>query len=160
MEKSKRYQPVTAGDCVIKFLKTNKYLKRVRDHSLWKQWDDCLPESITQDARPYSFKRKCLTIIVTNPATANELHLQKDILIKAINKASGKKDVNDIKFKVGALPYIHKTSNYYPKRIAPKVDQTTLDNISDKLNVIKDEEIKATFRRLIRKHYGLEPDKP
>lgn len=160
MEKSKKYKPVTAGDCVTTFLKNNRYLKRVRDHSLWKQWDECLPEYITQGARPYSFKKKCLTIIVENPVLANEIYLQKDIMIKAINKATGKKNINDLKIKVGALPDIREPSKYYPKRIIPRVDQTTLDNISDKLNLIKDEELRSRFKRIIRKHYGLVPDKP
>jgi len=86
-----------------------KALKRYRTKTdselvkIWEIWNDTVGSAIFENAQPAAFKGKLLIIHVNSSAWIHALQFQKDIIIDKVNNALGKKLVNEIQFKVGAL---------------------------------------------------------
>jgi predicted nucleic acid-binding Zn ribbon protein len=71
---------------------------------VWKYWDRVVGEKVARNAQPAAFKQHLLMVHVSSSVWLQELHFQKKELISRLNQAAGIQVVEDIHFKIGALP--------------------------------------------------------
>ena len=72
--------------------------------AVWEFWDGVVGETVAGNAQPAAFKKRMLIVHVSSSAWLQELHFQKTDLIERLNQAAGASVVEEIRFKLGALP--------------------------------------------------------
>lgn len=72
--------------------------------SVWMHWDRVVGDTLSRNAQPAAFKAHTLVVHVSSSVWLQELHFQKADLIDRLNQAAGAGVVEDIRFKIGALP--------------------------------------------------------
>jgi len=70
---------------------------------VWEVWNDAVGKMIAENARPSAFKGKLMIVNVSSSAWIQNLQFEKDEIIKKVNAGLGKRQVQDIQFKVGPL---------------------------------------------------------
>ena len=71
---------------------------------VWSFWDRVVGENLSRNAQPAAFKNTLLIVHVSSSVWLQELHFKKKELIEKLNQAAGSTVVEDIRFKLGALP--------------------------------------------------------
>lgn len=71
---------------------------------VWGFWDRVVGEMLARNAQPAAFRQRTLVVHVSSSVWLQELHFQKKDLIERLNQAAGGCVVDDIRFKLGALP--------------------------------------------------------
>ena len=66
---------------------------------IFSAWDEVVPEAAAH-ARPFRFRGSTLLVEVASPVWLTELSMRKDDLIRRLEKVSGKKVVQDIRFEI------------------------------------------------------------
>ena len=69
---------------------------------VWDIWEEALGDFISSHTKPEAFKNGLLIVNVDNPAMMQQLHFLKKEVISKLNKAIGKDEIKNIKFKAGA----------------------------------------------------------
>jgi predicted nucleic acid-binding Zn ribbon protein len=72
--------------------------------AVWGFWDRVVGETLARNAQPEAFKHRILLVHVSSSAWLQELHFMKNELIERLNQAAGARVLEDIQFKIGALP--------------------------------------------------------
>ena len=72
--------------------------------AVWGFWDGVVGETLARNAQPAAFKQRILMVHVSSSVWMQELHFLKRELITRLNQAAGARVVEDIQFKIGALP--------------------------------------------------------
>jgi predicted nucleic acid-binding Zn ribbon protein len=72
--------------------------------AVWDLWDGVVGETLARNAQPAAFKQRILMVHVSSSVWMQELHFLKKEMIKQLNQAAGARIVEDIQFKIGALP--------------------------------------------------------
>ena len=72
-------------------------------HRVWDIWDEALGFEISRNVRPTAFKGRLLLVSVSSSAWLQQLRFQKADMIARLNAALKGAQVDDIKFKIGAV---------------------------------------------------------
>jgi predicted nucleic acid-binding Zn ribbon protein len=70
---------------------------------VWEIWNHAVGKMIAENATPSAFKGKLMIVNVSSSAWIQNLQFEKDEIIKKVNAGLGKRQVEDIQFKVGPL---------------------------------------------------------
>ena len=86
-------------DVVISFLKKNKLEEINSLVYIEKKWNSVVGKIIVKKTQVLNYKGGVLFVKVINPVWRNELSLQKNELLKKLNKTNNKIKITEIKFK-------------------------------------------------------------
>jgi len=86
------------GKALSNFVKDSKIEKGLEQHKALGLWPDVVGKKIAENTEAKSVEFGVVLICVKNPVWRQELQLQKDQIIKKLNKALLKKIIKDIRF--------------------------------------------------------------
>ncbi len=96
----KKNEIVSFEVALKKFLKDNKWSKKIKGYQIINNWENLAGKEISQSSQPIKIQDKCLFLAVKSNAWANELNLRKGELIRKINQEAGEEIIYNILFKV------------------------------------------------------------
>ena len=100
MSERKKTKP-TAIKCILEqFFKEHEGQRELLQSQIVKYWDQIMPEGSGEYTRPITIKNKQLIIGVTNSAWLHEVTLNKNTIIKNLEKLIKTEDIIDIRFKI------------------------------------------------------------
>lgn len=102
MEK-KAAQASSVGHIVKDLMTAIESAQVVSEDKLLLAWMDAVGEAGFNNAKPYSLSKGVLSVTVKNPSWSQELTLKKRWVIKKLQVALGKDQIQDIRFKTGQL---------------------------------------------------------
>ncbi|GBE04030.1 hypothetical protein BMS3Abin09_00954 [bacterium BMS3Abin09] len=106
------------------------------------KWTDLVGETIAVHTFPDMIKGKELTLIVDSPQWRHHL----DFLKKDICEKIERYGIHEVKFRIGKIP---ESRGKLSKTVEAKLTEDDLRYIENTIKNVKDEELKATFRKLI-----------
>ncbi|WP_158212392.1 DUF721 domain-containing protein [Natranaerobius trueperi] len=145
---------------LTEFLAKTGFLKKYYDQIAMNHWHHIVGEEINKHCRPSKIQGKQMIVICSHPMWTQELSMRKRKLIKDLNKKTGKKIINDIKFVTGQLPENNTTSS---KR--RKENKKYCLNKDDKkwvckvINDVTDHELQEKLQKIIQEDIQLKKDK-
>lgn len=80
------------------FIKNSGLEKVLDQQNLIDVWDEVVGEKISKNAKAKSIEYGVLKVETVSPAWRQELHLQKNDIVKKLNKKIQKKIIKDIRF--------------------------------------------------------------
>ena len=86
------------GKALNSFVKDSKIEKGLEQHKALGLWPIIVGDKIAENTEAESVESGVVWVSVKNPVWRQELQLQKDQIIKKLNKALMKKIIKDIRF--------------------------------------------------------------
>ena len=126
-----------------KFAKHNGIDSGVALNNLRKQWTKLVGKPIAVHTYPDSVKSGSLSIVVDTPQWIHHLGFYKKEILDKLKPLG----VNSIRFRLGKIP------EYMNEDVSPEdseLSEEDLRYIDNTVKNLKDEELKETFRTLIR----------
>lgn len=150
-------EPAVVGRILDTFWKTisggNPGFKTIaKGLSIQTIWPKTVGVNIAKRTRPLKLAGKTLYVTVATSTWMEELKYMKEDIIKKINTELRKETIKDIIFRLGKVAEIT-DSNPHPAVRNPQhsrqLTQKEIDNIDKLASLIKDNELKETFRRAL-----------
>ena len=86
------------GKALQVFIKNSGLEKVLDQQNIIDVWDEVVGEKISKNAKAKSIEYGVLKVETVSPTWRQELHLQKNDIIKKLNKKIQKKIIKDIRF--------------------------------------------------------------
>ena len=86
------------GKALQAFIKNSGLEKVLDQQKLIDVWDEVVGEKISKNAKAKSIEYGVLKVETASPTWRQELHLQKNDIVKKLNKKIQKKIIKDIRF--------------------------------------------------------------
>ena len=86
------------GKALKVFIKNSGLEKVLDQQNIIDVWDEVVGEKISKNAKAKSIEYGVLKVKTVSPTWRQELHLQKNDIVKKLNKKIRKKIIKDIRF--------------------------------------------------------------
>lgn len=137
-------KPSALGKTLERVLKRIDPDKRLEVYRVWTFWEEEVGEAIASRAEPAGFRAGVLSVRVSSASWTQELQFMKETLRERLNARLGKELIRDIYFISGSMAR---------REAPPAEDAVTSKPIAvPLLPHIKNPELAAVFRRLVRAH--------
>lgn len=96
--------------------------RRIREAlGVWPAWEEAVGSEIAAAAQPVSLRDGVLTLHVKHPVWLQELHAQRQQLLRRVQAHAAGRAVTELRFKVGTMPRRTETvaATRQPVRAAP-----------------------------------------
>ena len=96
--------PVRIGDLLVPSLTRLGLRGRALEAQVLANWPAAVGEMVAEESHCVAFARGRLTVETTSPALSNQLMLQKQTILDALNERMGEPVVRDVRFRLMPTP--------------------------------------------------------
>lgn len=147
---------ITGMAALLKSLTADrKWTKALNRHRIFDFWSEAVGREVAAHARPQVIRGTVLYVEVTDSVWMQQLHLQKGFLLVALNHRLGEEGLADIRFVLKSCSTFAEPSPPPPRR-PPPPDPAKLAGFEKFLAGIKDEEVRASLKRIWLAQQGRE----
>lgn len=93
-------KPVPIKEIIEKFLEEKILKKTSTKQTLLENWEKIVPKIAAKFTRPSFVKNGVLTVSVSNSAWLHQLTLNKNQILKNLEKFAGQDKIKEIRFKI------------------------------------------------------------
>src|SRR4051812_20425693 len=86
---------------------------------VWPAWEEAVGPEIAAAARPVALRDGVLTVHVRHAVWVQELHAQRQSLLRRVQRLAAGAVVHDLRFRVGALPVESEGPRAAPPPVQP-----------------------------------------
>lgn len=103
--RSKDYEPLGVAHVGTLLAEALRDPARIREAlGVWPAWEDAVGPQVAAAARPVSLRNGVLLVYVRNPVWLQELHSQREVLLRRVQRVAAGAAVRELRLKVGAVP--------------------------------------------------------
>ena len=130
-------------------IKDRDWQKILNRHRVFEFWDKAVGKDIAAHARPKFIRGLVLWVDVSDSVWMQQLHLQKNYLLEAINKRLGEDQLEDIRFQLtsrlkDSVGQAEDQELVVARKPDPK-DEAEFEGI---ISMIEDDEIRESLRKI------------
>ncbi|MBO8446532.1 MAG: DUF721 domain-containing protein [Bacteroidetes bacterium] len=92
----RRSQPLSIGEAIDAFFKSNGMSRKLEEISLMKRYDEAVGEAVASYTRRKFLRGGILYMDLVSGAARNEVNINKAYFIRRFNELAGEKIVDDI----------------------------------------------------------------
>jgi len=146
------------SNILVSILRERGLVGRLKEYRLFSRWEDIVGDTIARHARPVSVRGNRLYLAVDSSAWSQQLSQLKPELLEKINLNLGREAVKDITFRLGGMERTEWHRPAQPPRTASLSPEEEA-RIESYVQVLKDEDLRKSVRRLIKKDMLLKKEK-
>ncbi len=103
--RSNSYEPLGVAHIGTLLAEALRDPRRIREAlGVWPAWEEAVGPQVAAAAKPVSLRGGVLLVYVRNPVWLQELHLQREVLLRRVQRLPAGHSVRELRLKVGALP--------------------------------------------------------
>ncbi|WP_456433052.1 DciA family protein [Thermosulfuriphilus sp.] len=133
----------TIGGILSGLWSSQGWQQRLASRRIWEVWEEAVGREVARRARPESFVRGRLTVVVENSAWMHQLQLQSLRIKKALAKALKEELVKEIRFRLGPVE-----KRATPRRPPIVIPLEVRETLTKAVASIEDTELREAFLRL------------
>jgi hypothetical protein len=143
------------GSLLGQLVQDRKWSRALNRHRVFEFWGEALGREVEAHARPKVIRGRTLQVEVTDSVWMQQLHLQKGLLLEALNRRLGEDGLEDIRFVLYSCEtFVEPPAP--PPRQPPPPDPAKLAGFEKFLTGIEDQEVRACLKRLWLAQQGRE----
>ncbi len=147
---------ITGIGKLLESLTANRqWTKALNRHRLFDFWGEAVGREVAAHARPQLIRGSVLHVEVTDSVWMQQLQFQKGLLLENLNQRLGEEGLNDIRFVLKSCVTFEEPPPPAPRR-PPPPDPVKLAGFEKFLTGIKDEQVRASLKRIWLAQQGRE----
>lgn len=101
------YEPIGTAHIATLLAEALRDPRRIREAlGVWPAWEEAVGPEIAAAAQPVALRDGVLTLHVKHPVWLQELHAQRQQLLRRVQHHAAGQAVRELRFKVGAMPRV------------------------------------------------------
>jgi predicted nucleic acid-binding Zn ribbon protein len=141
-------EPNLLGTLLKELFQRKKWQQHLEQHKIFLIWEDIVGAGIAAHATPDCIRSKVLWLKVTDSVWMQQLHLEKRMLLATINEQLREQELQDIRFRLETRMASRPPEAVAGKSRGEQVSTRDLNLFEEMILPLRDEELKATMRRL------------
>jgi hypothetical protein len=153
MRRRHNYEPIGTAHIGTLLAEAIRDPRRVREAlGVWPAWEEAVGPEVAAAARPVSLRDGTLTLHVRHAVWVQELHQQRQSLLRRVQRLSAGHEVRALRFKVGELPG---DATYLQAKRAPVPTAPIPYEVARALRAIKSPGLRGALIRVASRWAGL-----
>ncbi len=132
-----------------KLLKRVDPYKKIPEHRVFLVWEECVGQTIANNAKPHDIDRGVLLVHVRTPAWSQQLSMNRAELKKKLNKKLGRSVIKDIRFRLGEVKDIKPQAKPVEASDPVELSPQKIREIDEQVEQIKDTDVRKQVKRTL-----------